>query len=103
MFDMLDDVFIPEFGFALVEKSGPNGSDFSALNLANLGVREVYHLNDVHSLDEFQNLPSGPYFLHGPNLHQAWKLYDDTSEAFRVGVIPEDVFKPDQYARHGPF
>ena len=96
-FDVVDDVFVPEFGFVLVEKPGGNESDISTLKLANRGVRELYHLNDIHALDEIKDLPSGPYFLHGPNLHQAWKLYDDTAEAFTFGVIPEDVHKPDQY------
>ena len=34
------------------------------------------------------DLPAGPYILHGPNLHQAWKIYLDTLDAFAFGVYP---------------
>jgi hypothetical protein len=36
-------------------------------------------------------LPSGPYFLHGNNIHQAWRLYADELDAFVFSVIPDDV------------
>lgn len=39
----------------------------------------------------FRDLPSGPYFLHGPNLYQAWRLYDDVLDAFTFGVIPNSI------------
>ncbi|KAF2240819.1 putative amidase [Trematosphaeria pertusa] len=39
-------------------------------------------------------LPSGPYFLHGSNIHQAWRLYDDELDAFVFAVIPEDLRNP---------
>ncbi|KAI9149586.1 Scytalone dehydratase-like protein Arp1 [Paramyrothecium foliicola] len=96
LFDVVDDVFIPEFGGVLVEKPGGNGSALP-LQTGSLGGRELYHLNGVRALDDVAELPSGPYFLHGPNLYQAWKLYDDIAEAFTTGVIPEDVNKPDKY------
>lgn len=41
--------------------------------------------------DGFGDLPSGPYFLHGPNLYQAWRLYDDFLDAFTFGVIPNSI------------
>lgn len=39
----------------------------------------------------FGDLPSGPYFLHGPNLYQAWRLYDDVLDAFTFGVVPNSI------------
>lgn len=39
-------------------------------------------------------LPSGPYFLEGKNIHQAWKLYDDSLGAFIQTVVPDNVTSP---------
>lgn len=36
-------------------------------------------------------LPSGPYFLHGSNVHQAWRLYPDEFDAFIAPVVPDSV------------
>lgn len=67
------------------DASGPALSRFSA----------VYHLvPDANVLKEEDRLPSGPYFLSGPNLHQAWRLYPDELEAFTFGLIPDDSFSP---------
>jgi hypothetical protein len=95
-FDVVDDVFVPEFGGVLVEKPGGNESALADLT-ERLGLRKLYHLDEPLMLGEIADLPSGPYFLYGPNLYQAWKLYDDTAEAFSVGVIPEDVMEPNRF------
>lgn len=42
-------------------------------------------------------LRAGPYFLHGQNIHQAWRLYDDVLDAFIFGLVPDDVFEPKRY------
>ena len=39
-------------------------------------------------------LPSGPYFLQGKNIHQAWRLYDDSLGAFIQTVIPDNAMNP---------
>ncbi|CAF3641369.1 unnamed protein product [Fusarium graminearum] len=90
LFDSADDVFVPDFGSILVEKTGSNSSHVQ-------DARQVYHLDLIKTLEGFSELPSGPYFLHGPNLHQAWRLYDDEFGAFTFGVIPDDSDKPDEY------
>ncbi|KAK7420198.1 hypothetical protein QQX98_002851 [Neonectria punicea] len=97
LLDEYDDVFTPEFGSVLVEKPGKgNGSNF--VSLQDRSARQVYHLDDIAGLsDDFSELPSGPYFLHGPNLYQAWRLYDDDLEAFTFGVIPDDVNEPNGF------
>ncbi|PFH59838.1 hypothetical protein XA68_11787 [Ophiocordyceps unilateralis] len=95
-FQSRDDVFVPEFGFVLVEKPGANSSSVVSVR----PDRETYRLRDQSqdaglfaSLagEGLARLPSGPYFLLGPNLHQAWRLYDDTAEAFALAVVPENV------------
>ncbi|KAL9100822.1 MAG: hypothetical protein Q9163_003852 [Psora crenata] len=43
-------------------------------------------------------LPSGPYFLQGHNLHQAWRLYDDSLGAFIQTVIPDNVTAPKSFS-----
>ncbi|KAM0495654.1 hypothetical protein ACHAP8_007921 [Fusarium lateritium] len=91
LFDNFDDVFVPDFGSILVEKTGSNSSRVQ-------DARQVYHMDLIKTLEGFSELPSGPYFLHGPNLHQAWRLYDDEYGAFTFGVIPDDYDKPDDRA-----
>ncbi|KAK7419721.1 hypothetical protein QQZ08_010734 [Neonectria magnoliae] len=97
LLDEYDDVFTPEFGSVLVEKLGKgNGSNF--VSLQDRSARQIYHLDDIVGLSEdFSELPSGPYFLHGPNLYQAWRLYEDDLEAFTFGVIPDDVNEPNGF------
>ncbi|KAG6019521.1 hypothetical protein E4U40_006962 [Claviceps sp. LM458 group G5] len=94
LFDFYDDVFNPEFGRILVEKSDANSS--SPVRSMQSGAKSVLHLrNDMKTVGaskrSVSDLPAGPYILHGPNLHQAWRIYNDTLNAFAVGVYPDDV------------
>ena len=94
-FDERDDVFIPDFGGVLVEKV-PENETSSDSQRDSLGI-DVYKLQDaIVTFDDLTELPSGPYILHGPNLYQAWRLYEDTYEAFDFGVIVENVTHPDE-------
>lgn len=98
----VDDVFIPEFGGVLVEKvpaeNGTTTSSSMSRDSPEVGSRQLYQLeSSVEALNDLVHLPSGPYILHGPNLYQAWRLYDDEYEAFTFGVIPEDVNEPNEY------
>lgn len=102
LFDFFDDVFIPEFGSVLVEKPEDTGNESNFSSILESGfVKDIFRLADVDVVgtSDWAALPSGPYFLHGPNLHQAWRLYDDHLGAFTFGVIPEDVNKRDEYAK----
>lgn len=75
----------PESGLAANVVPGLDLSRFSA----------VYHLEpEAAVLEGKTHMPSGPYFLSGPNLHQAWRLYPDEYEAFTFGLIPDDPFSP---------
>ncbi|EFR04156.1 amidase [Nannizzia gypsea CBS 118893] len=52
-------------------------------------------------LDGEFDLPEGPYFIVGQNLHQAWRLYPDTLGAFSTTVVPDDTMaiSPDSYTQ----
>ncbi|KAM0264229.1 hypothetical protein ACHAQJ_000716 [Trichoderma viride] len=93
LFATVDDVFQPDFGGILVEK--PEKDKTIGLT-QNIGPRSraVFSLRQAEATVEalgFEELPSGPYFLHGPNLYQAWRLYDDVLDAFTFGVIPNSI------------
>lgn len=105
------DVYHPEFAFVLVEKPAPNGSEpaprrapppageagaASPATVAAAPAARRYSLEQaaappVGDGGGFARLPPGPYFLHGPNLYQAWKLYEDALGAFALGVIPQNL------------
>ncbi|RGP81786.1 hypothetical protein FLONG3_90 [Fusarium longipes] len=91
LFNTVDDVFVPDFGSILVEKTSSNSSRVQE------DARQVYHMDLINALEGFSELPSGPYFLHGPNLYQAWRLYDDEFGAFTFGVVPDDFDQPNEY------
>ncbi|KHN94039.1 Amidase signature domain protein [Metarhizium album ARSEF 1941] len=97
LFDFYDDVFTPEFGSILIEKPGGN-SGMEITSVA--GVKTVMRLrNDSVAVAKrsVRDLPAGPYLLHGPNVHQAWKIYNDTLDAFAFGVYPESVDEMDAF------
>ncbi|KAL7811974.1 amidase signature enzyme [Trichoderma gracile] len=97
LFGTVDDVFQPDFGGILVEKPEKDHQQAIVVNrdLDTRG-RSVLTLRSTGAEYEaqaaaFADLPSGPYFLHGPNLYQAWRLYDDVLDAFTFGVIPNSI------------
>ena len=89
-----DDVCSDEFTGILVVK--PSRSEATWTNITvNKSVLPTYHLKvDLEAQKNAASLTSGPYFLSGPNLHQAWRLYPDNLDAFTVGVIPEALQDP---------
>lgn len=94
-----DDVCDNEFTGILVVNPSSSGSeaglaaDVRGLDLSRFSA--VYHLeSEAAVLEGETHMPSGPYFLSGPNLHQAWRLYPDELEAFTFGLIPDDPFSP---------
>ncbi|POS76042.1 hypothetical protein DHEL01_v205556 [Diaporthe helianthi] len=63
----------------------------------------VYRVADDPGTSEEKNLlPSGPYFLSGQNLHQAWRLYPDELDAFTFGLLPDDPFDPQSFQAVAP-
>lgn len=98
LFATVDDVFQSDFGGILVEKPGKDHTIGLVQNIGPRSSRTVVRLQQIEAeggagadADGFGDLPSGPYFLHGPNLYQAWRLYDDVLDAFTFGVIPNSI------------
>ncbi|KAJ4423676.1 hypothetical protein N0V82_001699 [Gnomoniopsis sp. IMI 355080] len=103
-----DDVCEDEFTGILVVNPSSSESDTEIMvgnahrpDLSRFSA--VYHMisEAVTSQGEIR-LPSGPYFLSGPNLHQAWRLYPDELEAFTFGLIPDDPFNPQSLSKTIP-
>lgn len=95
-----DDVCEDDFTGILVVNPSGSGSGADAVadhafapDLSRFSA--VYHMvSEATAFEGDSRLPSGPYFLSGPNLHQAWRLYPDDLEAFTSGLIPDDPFNP---------
>ncbi|KAH0594678.1 hypothetical protein MHUMG1_07512 [Metarhizium humberi] len=97
LFDFYDDVFTPEFGNILIEK--PGGNSGVAVSSVGNGKSVMRLRNDsvAAAKRSVSDLPAGPYILHGPYVHQAWKIYNDTLDAFAFGVYPERVDEVDLF------
>lgn len=97
-----DDVCTDEFTGIIVERpssSWAGGSrrvlDDNASDPFLGALPPIYHLASGEvSPQGLDKLPSGPYFLSGPNLHQAWRLYPDDLDAFTFGLLPDDLYDP---------
>jgi hypothetical protein len=89
-----DDVCTYDFTDILVVKPSETRRNNSILAVRN-NFSSVYYLQpSFDATGHSSELPSGPYFLRGPNLHQAWRLYPDELNAFTVGMVPEDLDQP---------
>lgn len=101
-----DDVCTDDFtGIIVVKPSGPGSEPSRAFDNASGADAQaspdfpftLYHLtNGLDTSSERDLLPSGPYFLSGQNLHQAWRLYPDDLDAFTFGLLPDSPFDPDR-------
>ncbi|KAI0199400.1 putative amidase [Astrocystis sublimbata] len=93
-FAQADDVFSDEFS-ATVILQPDRGIDIAEVT-GNLGL----YLN-VHAIrqdDPTIHLPPGPYFIREDSIHQAWKLYDDSLDAFVIPTIADDVLNPKSFS-----
>ena len=91
-FEKIDDVYQRPFGsnLILMFKSEPVSSSIISQLRQNSSSR--FSTISQASISAPQNsLPSGPYFLYGSNIHQAWRLYADNLDSFVFAVIPEDL------------
>lgn len=101
-----DDVCTDEFTGIIVVKPSGSGSDPREACASASDIRAsldcpftVYHMtNGLDTSEERDLLPSGPYFLSGQNLHQAWRLYPDDLDAFTFGLLPDSPFDPQRYS-----
>ncbi len=107
-FPKADDVF--EDGFisdVLLIADDFAGNDQRLLLLTELAESPVlngkhWHLNSVYGLETSTSratIPSGPYFLGGKAVFQAWKLYTDELSCFQTTVLPTEI--PYMLAFHG--
>jgi hypothetical protein len=92
----VDDVYQPAFSDAIILQTNDEESNGTIETLRGdlTGhFPHVYHFaNSGASL-----LPPGLYFLHGNNIHQAWRLCPDDLDAFIFGVVPCDVKRPERF------
>ncbi|TQV91793.1 beta-mannosidase precursor [Cordyceps javanica] len=94
--ELFDDVYSSEFAFALVEKPGANETKQSTSDRrAAVAGKQTYTVQVTGTPDDaarsspFSDLPTGPYILHGKELHQAYRIYEDELGAFSAGIVSE--------------
>lgn len=100
-FNIIDNVYTTDFHDSLFVQV-PHGVELNLDEFTNdLGRSTKLEFRRVlgSKVDSVRDLlPSGPYFLQGRNLHQAWKLYDDSLGAFIQTVVPDNVTVPQRWA-----
>ncbi|TAQ90720.1 hypothetical protein B7494_g1006 [Chlorociboria aeruginascens] len=96
-FDCVDDVYSKAFAETIVvaHTSADEVEIGTATPLNYSGLLSTILYSRLDS--SITSLPSGPYFLRGSNIHQAWRLYPDELDAFNYGVVPQDVLKPQTF------
>jgi hypothetical protein len=105
LFNQIDDVYSDSFTFALVEKPSDESKKRRLESLKASGaVKQTFTVQETPSDhgsaaagSPFADLPSGPYILHGKSLHQAYRVYEDTLDAFTVGILPETKDSNDMF------
>ncbi|OAA35140.1 Amidase signature domain protein [Beauveria brongniartii RCEF 3172] len=92
--ELFDDVYSSEFAFALVEKPGAN--ETSRARRSPVAGKHTYTVQVTDSrpnagakASALSTLPTGPYILHGKELHQAYRIYEDELCAFSAGIVSE--------------
>jgi hypothetical protein len=97
-FEIFDDVYTKAFSDALIVNGIADGVETSDMPYSTLTDIFKSVFCTIPSCGR-PLLPAGPYFVHGNNIHQAWRLYPDVLDAFIYGVIPRDVLEPDVYGK----
>jgi hypothetical protein len=102
LYDDIDDVFQPEFGWIIISHGGASVAGLSGQTSLRLPGQcsSIYRLSIRDTTLSKDDLPSGPYFLIGREVHKALRLYPDNLDAFLVGVIPDNIARP---KRQAPF
>lgn len=88
-----DDVLSDDFSSSVILRPS-QGVDLSVVanRLLQSKLLRTIHISDP--THKSGRLPSGPYFIQGRSIHQAWKLYEDELDAFVIPTIPCDGFEP---------
>lgn len=105
-----DDVLCEDFlSETIVLPDKASGNSFSSNVKTRLQTSAgTWKIKNVLPLSESCNirLPSGPYFILGFTLHQAWLLYDDYLDTFITTIVPDDnqpgrsVFQRTIWSKH---
>lgn len=87
-FEHADDVFQPAFtsGAILIAHLDEPGHPTVHDSLVQFLRDNSSELAFVTAQED--ELPDGPYFVHGRFLHRAWRLYEDDSLAFTLALAP---------------
>ncbi|KAK8145397.1 hypothetical protein G3M48_004481 [Beauveria asiatica] len=91
--ELFDDVYSSEFAFALVEK--PSANETSRARRPSVKHTYTVQVTDrrpnagAKAASALSTLPTGPYILHGKELHQAYRIYEDELRAFSAGIVSE--------------
>ncbi|KAJ6006803.1 hypothetical protein N7451_004747 [Penicillium sp. IBT 35674x] len=96
LFQRVDDVYKEEFSNSVVLTGSPEELTIGQSTLVAQNFSAVYTSSAL-------DLPPGPYFLHGSNIHQAWRLYPDYLDAFIFGVLPENALQPQRFHSFSSF
>ncbi|THZ54669.1 amidase signature enzyme, partial [Aureobasidium pullulans] len=96
LFKRGDDVFSDDFSDTVILQA-KGGVDVNDLASRLAKADSPYKLLTKDSADG-DLLPSGPYFVQGSSIYQAWKLYEDHLDAFVIPTVPDDTQKPEKFS-----
>jgi hypothetical protein len=94
-FKITDDVFSSDFltDTVIVQSSAEISVEWKDSTALETSYRSwlIKSLLTLRPAADEKWLPSGPYFLFGKNLHQAWRLYPDNLDCFATTVVQRDT------------
>nr|POF14265.1 amidase 1 [Quercus suber] len=90
--DVLTDEFCAQVVIQIPVKSSTSSymSKISSLKM----FRAIFRYEYGHAA---VSASPAPYFVQGQNLHQAWRLYEDTVDAFVIPIIPEKLTQSSRF------
>lgn len=94
-FSNQDDVYCPSFGRSVILQMIP-GQPYGEILQKLRASKQFQDVFVSWTASQTAAIPSGPYFLLGNGLHQAWRLYTDDLDAFIVSVVPDRVAAPSE-------
>ena len=90
----VDDVYSLDFASNIIIQTQTLGRSASKTRIHKrfcerfgLHIKPQLEYTKVDSLEDL--LPSGPYFVHGNAIHEAWRLYPDLLDAFQITFMPQ--------------
>ncbi|KAK4204937.1 amidase signature domain protein [Triangularia verruculosa] len=98
-FALQDDVFCDDFTSTVILQHD-EAIDIAAVasRLAESGCFQTILFKNNETTPLFGFLPQGPYFVHAKSINQAWKLYEDSLNAFVIPTVADDVVNPTSFS-----